>query len=55
MLRSLIVHGWRRLVLKHPDLPPDVYSDAWRGHDCRALVTGLLTRLPRPALSALHD
>lgn len=55
VLRSLIVHGWRRLVLKHPDLPPDVYSDAWRGHDCRALVTGLLARLPRPALSALHD
>jgi phenylacetic acid degradation operon negative regulatory protein len=55
VLRSLIVHGWRRLVLKHPDLPPQVYSDAWRGHDCRALVTGLLARLPRPALNDLHD
>ncbi|ASM73859.1 MULTISPECIES: PaaX family transcriptional regulator C-terminal domain-containing protein [Roseobacteraceae] len=55
VLRSLIVHGWRRLVLKHPDLPRDVYSDAWRGHDCRALVTGLLARLPRPALNDLHD
>ncbi|MCR8828255.1 PaaX family transcriptional regulator C-terminal domain-containing protein [Pseudosulfitobacter koreensis] len=54
VLRSLIVHGWRRLVLKHPDLPREVYSDAWRGHDCRALVTGLLARLPRPTLGALH-
>lgn len=55
VLRSLIVHGWRRLVLKHPDLPPQVFSDAWRGHDCRVLVTRLLDRLPRPTLNDLHD
>lgn len=52
-LRCLIVHGWRRLVLKHPDLPRGLYSDTWRGHDCRALVHALLARLPRPSLAEL--
>lgn len=48
VLRVLIVHGWRRLALKHPDLPRAAHSTGWRGHDCRALVTNLLDRLPRP-------
>lgn len=52
-LRCLIVHGWRRLVLRHPELPRDLYSDTWRGHECRVLVGGLLAQLPRPPLDAL--
>ncbi|MEL7097627.1 MAG: PaaX family transcriptional regulator C-terminal domain-containing protein [Pseudomonadota bacterium] len=52
-LRCLIVHGWRRLVLRHPDLPRALYSDTWRGHDCHALVHALLQRLPRPSLADL--
>ena len=53
-LRRLIVHGWRRLVLRHPPLPAALYTPAWRGHDCQALVFRLLASLPRPELSALH-
>lgn len=53
VLRCAIVHNWRRLVLKHPNLPRQLYSDDWRGHDCRALVTSLLDRLPRPPLSEI--
>ncbi|MEO0937516.1 MAG: PaaX family transcriptional regulator C-terminal domain-containing protein [Pseudomonadota bacterium] len=52
-LRCLIVHGWRRLVLRHPELPRDLYSETWRGHDCRVLVGGLLAQLPRPPLDTL--
>lgn len=48
MLRCLIVHNWRRLVLKHPELPRSLYSESWRGHDCRALVSDLLLALPKP-------
>ena len=51
VLRCAIVHSWRRLVLRHPNLPRQLYSDDWRGHDCRVLVMSLLTRLPRPVLS----
>lgn len=53
ILRCLIVHNWRRLVLKHPDLPQALYMPGWREHDCRALVTELLARFPRPALCDL--
>jgi len=52
-LRALIVHAWRRLTLKHPDLPRAAHSRNWRGHDCRALVTELLSRFPRPDLDTI--
>ncbi|WP_298968948.1 PaaX family transcriptional regulator C-terminal domain-containing protein [uncultured Roseobacter sp.] len=55
ILRCLIVHNWRRLVLKHPDLPAALYTDAWRAHDCRALVSKLLHRFPRPDLATLLE
>lgn len=55
VLRCLIVHSWRRLVLRHPALPRDLYSQEWRGHDCRHLVNGLLTRLPKPKLAHIAD
>lgn len=50
MLRVMIVHAWRRLVLKHPNLPRNVHSPQWREHDCRVLVAQLLDRFERPAL-----
>lgn len=53
VLRVMIVHAWRRLTLKHPDLPRAAHSQGWRGHDCRALVTTLLGRFARPALDQL--
>ena len=28
-LRVLIVHGWRRLILKAPTLPDHVFPDGW--------------------------
>ena len=53
VLRVMIVHAWRRLSLKHPDLPRAAHSKDWRGHDCRALVTQLLTQYARPALDTI--
>ena len=48
VLRCLIVHNWRRLVLRHPNIPPALCPAGWRGHDCRVLVIGLLDRISRP-------
>lgn len=52
-LRTLIVHRWRRVVLRHPDLPPSFHPADWTGETCRALVFGLLDQLPLPELAAL--
>lgn len=53
LLRCLIVHHWRRLVLRHPFLPPALTGPNWVGHQCRDLVCDLLDALPRPSLQAL--
>ncbi|MEX0365083.1 MAG: PaaX family transcriptional regulator C-terminal domain-containing protein [Ruegeria sp.] len=45
-LRTLIVHRWRRVVLRHPDLPEVFYPDDWTGELCRAEVFRLLDTLP---------
>ena len=52
-LRVLIVHDWRRIVLKLPRLPDHVFPRCWQGPACRAQVAALLARLPRPELEDL--
>lgn len=53
-LRVLIVHGWRRLVLRHADLPDALFPPTWRGPEARRRVHDLLARLGRPSLSDLE-
>lgn len=53
-LRTLIVHRWRRVVLRNPDLPPMFFPDAWRGAECREAVFALLDILPKPDLDELN-
>ncbi len=50
-LRTLIVHRWRRVVLRHPDLPSGFHPENWTGETCRTLVFALLDKLPRPDLA----
>lgn len=49
VLRCLIVHNWRRIVLRHPALPRTLLPDDWAGHACHLAVDSLLARFPRPA------
>ena len=44
-LRVLVVHQWRRLVLRHADLPERFFPDGWKGEACRAHVLQLLGNL----------
>ncbi len=53
-LRTLIVHSWRRVRLRQPDLPDRFFSNDWKGPECRRLFEALLDDLPRPALEALE-
>ncbi|WP_370399576.1 PaaX family transcriptional regulator C-terminal domain-containing protein [Sulfitobacter sp. JB4-11] len=54
VLRGLIVHNWRRLVLKHPPLPQPLVADDWPGRPCHHRIAALLDRFPRPALSEIE-
>ena len=49
VLRLLVVHGWRRIVLRTPNLPDAAFPAAWRGAEARSALRDLLVRLPRPA------
>lgn len=53
VLRCLIVHNWRRIVLRHPALPRTLLPDDWAGHRCHLAVNALLTRFPRPEMDAI--
>ncbi len=55
VLRMLIVHGWRRLVLRQTDLPDRFFPADWQGAEARARVQGLLARLGQPALEAISE
>ena len=44
-LRLLLVHEWRRLVLRDPLLPPALEPEAWPGTAARALAATLYRRL----------
>ncbi len=46
-LRILLVHGWRRIVLKAPMLPDHVFPDGWRGTECRTRTSSLLDQLSK--------
>jgi phenylacetic acid degradation operon negative regulatory protein len=54
VLRSLIVHQWRRLVLRHADLPLSFFPTDWQGEVCRTIVHQLLADLA-PAANAWFD
>ncbi|SDW77136.1 transcriptional regulator, PaaX family [Ruegeria halocynthiae] len=52
-LRTLLVHRWRRVVLRQPDLPEVFYPPDWVGPACRDRVFDLLDVLPRPPAETL--
>ncbi|WP_281995143.1 PaaX family transcriptional regulator C-terminal domain-containing protein [Ruegeria faecimaris] len=54
ILRVLIVHNWRRIVLRHPAFPAAFLPADWKGPACRAAVSQLLEKLPRPDLESLE-
>lgn len=54
ILRVLVVHGWRRIVLKVPNLPDHVFPKSWAGPACRAQVAKVLEQYPRVDLATLE-
>ncbi|MDG1429957.1 MAG: PaaX family transcriptional regulator C-terminal domain-containing protein [Paracoccaceae bacterium] len=50
VLRTLIVHSWRRILLRHPDIPNGFYPRSCKAIECRDTVCELLKELSRPSL-----
>lgn len=48
-LRLLTLHHWRRLRLRHGDLPDLLLGEDWEGAAARREVMAVLDRFPRPA------
>lgn len=53
-LRTLIVHSWRRVLLRHPDVPDFLLPKNSQLPECRALFSALLNQLPKPTLEDLE-
>jgi len=53
-LRVMIVHGWRRIVLRAPALPDFVYPADWSGDRCRQMVSRHLAQLGQVDLAKLE-
>lgn len=53
-LRILVVHDWRYLVLRCPNLPEWFYPVDWRENQCRTLVHNVLNRLEKPTIKGMQ-
>jgi phenylacetic acid degradation operon negative regulatory protein len=52
-LRFLVLHYWRRIVLRQPEVHEILLGEDWAGHRARKLTLQAFDILPRPKLSAL--
>lgn len=48
-LRVMLVHFWRRIVLRYPDLPQALTPENWPGQACHELVVDLYKALLMPS------
>jgi phenylacetic acid degradation operon negative regulatory protein len=48
-VRILAVHEYRRILLRDPELPAELLSDAWAGAEARRLCAALYRRVERIA------
>ncbi|MEP1994141.1 MAG: PaaX family transcriptional regulator C-terminal domain-containing protein [Ascidiaceihabitans sp.] len=55
VLRVLLVHAWRRIILKAPELPDCVFPEDWYGPQCRVLMADLFDHFPKLHLSDLQN
>ncbi|MEE9374986.1 MAG: PaaX family transcriptional regulator C-terminal domain-containing protein [Rhizobiaceae bacterium] len=44
-LRTLLIHQWRRELLRSPELPKELYESDWIGFSCRKVVAEVYKRI----------
>jgi len=52
-LRSLLVHCWRRAILRYPDVPDWFFPKGWAGTPCRSAFDQTLRNLQQPSIRTL--
>ncbi|MEM7404493.1 MAG: PaaX family transcriptional regulator C-terminal domain-containing protein [Pseudomonadota bacterium] len=55
VLRTSLVHNYRRVILQDPALPPAMLPDSWPGFAARALTSELYGRWLAPSEEFLHE
>lgn len=55
MMRTLLIHGFRRIVLRDPMLPGDLMPGDWPGEQARTITATLYRAWSQPADSWLDD
>src|SRR5690606_5393321 len=53
--RALLIHDWRRIVLRDPGLPLALLPDGWPGEEARDRVARIYGRLREPSESWLRE
>jgi len=48
-LRTLLIHDWRRVLLRDPELPTELLPNDWPGSRARGLCRALYQRIEEPA------
>lgn len=52
--RTLLIHNWRRIVLKFPEVPKEFTPKQWKGHNIRLLVKEIYDELTPEAENWLN-
>ncbi len=49
LLRVLVVHEWRRIILRDPDLSAELHATDWPGHEARRIAAAIWRALLPPS------
>ena len=54
LLRILLIHEYRRILLRDPELPAEMLPDNWEGHAARTLTTEVYRELASPTTAWMN-
>jgi phenylacetic acid degradation operon negative regulatory protein len=55
MLRLALIHDYRRIILRDPDLPSELLPNGWVGYEARDLLKRLYKLLTKPSLNYIQE
>lgn len=54
-VRTIVIHDWRRIVLKDPNLPADLTPEPWPGNEAGHIVAGIYRNVLEKSEAYLDD